>query len=123
MTESPASSQRGRSMPALFNFGLRSSYPVPQLTCRSLMKNLVLETKNLTRRFGSCTAVDSLSLSVERGEVFALLGSNGAGKTTTIKMLTTLLPASSGQPSPASPSRLKRSRSAVSSAMSPRRSQ
>lgn len=60
------------------------------------MKNLVLETKNLTRRFGSCIAVDSLSLSVERAEVFALLGSNGAGKTTTIKMLTTLLPPSSG---------------------------
>jgi ABC-2 type transport system ATP-binding protein len=60
------------------------------------MSNLVLETKNLTRRFGSCIAVDTLNLSVNGGEIFALLGSNGAGKTTTIKMLTTLLPPSSG---------------------------
>jgi len=60
------------------------------------MSNLVLEIKNLTRRFGKFTAVDSLTLSVKAGEVFGLLGSNGAGKTTTIKMLTTLLPPSSG---------------------------
>ena len=58
--------------------------------------NLVLEIKGLTRRFGAFTAVDSLTLSVNAGEVFGLLGSNGAGKTTTIKMLTTLLPPSSG---------------------------
>jgi ABC-2 type transport system ATP-binding protein len=56
----------------------------------------VLETKALTRRFGIFTAVDSLSLLVNAGEVFGLLGSNGAGKTTTIKMLTTLLTPSSG---------------------------
>lgn len=56
----------------------------------------VLETERLTRRFGALTAVDSLSISVAQGEVFGLLGPNGAGKTTTIKMLTTLLPATSG---------------------------
>lgn len=56
----------------------------------------MLETKNLTRRFGSCIAVDTLNISVNGGEIFALVGSNGAGKTTTIKMLTTLLPPSSG---------------------------
>ncbi len=60
------------------------------------MSEIVLEIKALTRRFGSFTAVDALSLSVNSGEVFGLLGSNGAGKTTTIKMLTTLLPPSSG---------------------------
>jgi ABC-2 type transport system ATP-binding protein len=60
------------------------------------MSNIVLEIKNLTRRFGAFTAVDSLTLSVNTGEVFGLLGSNGAGKTTTIKMLTTLLPPTSG---------------------------
>jgi ABC-2 type transport system ATP-binding protein len=59
--------------------------------------DLVLEIFDLTRRFGPFTAVDSLSLSVQAGEVFGLLGSNGAGKTTTIKMLTTLLPPSSGE--------------------------
>ncbi len=56
----------------------------------------ILETKSLTRRFKTLTAVDSLDLSIAPGEVFGLLGPNGAGKTTTIKMLTTLLPPTSG---------------------------
>jgi ABC-2 type transport system ATP-binding protein len=56
----------------------------------------ILETQSLTRRFGGLAAVDGLTLSVERGEVFGLLGPNGAGKTTLIKMLTTLLPPTSG---------------------------
>jgi ABC-2 type transport system ATP-binding protein len=56
----------------------------------------ILETQALTRRFGALTAVDSLSISVEAGEIFGLLGPNGAGKTTSIKMLTTLLPPTSG---------------------------
>jgi len=56
----------------------------------------ILATSLLTRCFGSLTAVDSLSLSVERGEVFGLLGRNGAGKTTLLKMLTTLLRPTSG---------------------------
>jgi ABC-2 type transport system ATP-binding protein len=60
------------------------------------MNNVVLEINALTRRFGALTAVDALTLSVNAGEIFGLLGSNGAGKTTTIKMLTTLLPPSSG---------------------------
>jgi len=57
----------------------------------------IIETKKLTRKFGSFTAVDSLDMAVESGEAFALLGPNGAGKTTIIKMLTTLLPATSGE--------------------------
>ncbi|HUL70639.1 MAG TPA: ATP-binding cassette domain-containing protein [Gemmatimonadales bacterium] len=57
---------------------------------------VVLETQGLTRQFDGRTAVDALTLTVQRGEVFALLGPNGAGKTTTIKMLTTLLPPTSG---------------------------
>jgi ABC-2 type transport system ATP-binding protein len=56
----------------------------------------ILETKALSRRFNGHTAVDSLTISIEAGEVFGLLGPNGAGKTTTIKMLTTLLPPTSG---------------------------
>ena len=43
------------------------------------MSEIVLEIKGLTRRFGSFTAVDALTLSVKAGEVFGLLGSNGAG--------------------------------------------
>jgi ABC-2 type transport system ATP-binding protein len=57
----------------------------------------ILETHALTRRFGAKVAVDALTISVESGEAFALLGPNGAGKTTTIKMLTTLLPPTSGR--------------------------
>jgi ABC-2 type transport system ATP-binding protein len=56
----------------------------------------ILETESLTRRFGAQIAVDALNLSVEESEVFGLLGPNGAGKSTTLKMLTTLLPPSSG---------------------------
>ena len=56
----------------------------------------ILETHELTRRFGGFTAVDALTLAVEPGEAFGLLGPNGAGKTTAIRMLTTLLPPTSG---------------------------
>jgi len=56
----------------------------------------VIEVKNVTKKFKDFTAVDNISLKVEKGEVFAFLGPNGAGKTTTIKMLTTLLSPTSG---------------------------
>jgi ABC-2 type transport system ATP-binding protein len=56
----------------------------------------VIETTNLTRRYGKHTAVEGLNLAVLDGEVFGLLGPNGAGKTTTIKILTTLLPPTAG---------------------------
>jgi ABC-2 type transport system ATP-binding protein len=57
----------------------------------------ILETRELTRTFGATVAVDRLSLRVESGEIFGLLGPNGAGKTTTLKILTTLLPPTSGE--------------------------
>lgn len=60
------------------------------------MSNPIIGINALSRHFGKLIAVDSISIIVNVGEVFGLLGSNGAGKTTTIKMLTTLLPASSG---------------------------
>jgi ABC-2 type transport system ATP-binding protein len=63
---------------------------------RAAVNPPVLETLSLTRRFGEHTAVDSLTISVKRDEVFGLLGPNGAGKTTMLKMLTTLLPPTSG---------------------------
>ena len=47
-----------------------------------------IETEELTRRFGEVTALDGLSLSVESGALFGLLGPNGSGKTTTIELLT-----------------------------------
>jgi ABC-2 type transport system ATP-binding protein len=55
-----------------------------------------VEVENLTKRFGDFVAVDALNFSVEHGEIFGLLGPNGAGKSTLIRMLTTLVPPSSG---------------------------
>ncbi|HTX22179.1 MAG TPA: ATP-binding cassette domain-containing protein [Candidatus Aquilonibacter sp.] len=55
-----------------------------------------IEVENLSKRFGDFTAVDALNFSVEHGEVFGLLGPNGAGKSTLIRMLTTLVPPTSG---------------------------
>jgi ABC-2 type transport system ATP-binding protein len=57
----------------------------------------VIEVRNLTKRFGSYTAVDAISFDVREGEVFAFLGPNGAGKSTTINMLCTLARPSSGR--------------------------
>jgi ribosome-dependent ATPase len=59
-------------------------------------KQVAIEAKDLTRRFGTFTAVDHVTLSIEKGEIFGFLGSNGCGKSTTMKMLTGLLPPSEG---------------------------
>lgn len=58
--------------------------------------DFAIETSGLTRRFGSFVAVESVSLKIPKGHLYGFLGLNGAGKTTTIRMLTTLLPPSSG---------------------------
>ena len=52
--------------------------------------------KELTKKYGSVVAVNNLNLTIEQGELFALLGVNGAGKTTTIKMLSCLIKPTSG---------------------------
>jgi ABC-2 type transport system ATP-binding protein len=57
----------------------------------------VIETHDLTRRFGEVLAVDRLTLTVHPGEIFGFLGPNGAGKTTTIRMLAALIEPTSGQ--------------------------
>jgi ABC-2 type transport system ATP-binding protein len=56
----------------------------------------VIETHDLTKRFGSKVVVDRLNLAVPQGAIFALLGDNGAGKTTTMRILAGLLPADGG---------------------------
>ncbi len=56
-----------------------------------------ISVENLTVKFGEFTAVNSISFSVPKGQIFAFLGPNGAGKTTTIKVLTTLLRKTGGQ--------------------------
>jgi len=61
------------------------------------MSRVVVETKNLTRKFGSFTAVDNISMQIEEGSVYGFLGPNGSGKSTTIRMLCGLLAPTSGE--------------------------
>ena len=51
----------------------------------------IIETINLTKKYGELTALDNLNLTIEAGSCFGFIGPNGAGKTTTIKILATLL--------------------------------
>jgi ABC-2 type transport system ATP-binding protein len=60
-------------------------------------QTVMVETKDLTRRFGALTAVDKLSIRIERGEIFGLVGPDGAGKTTTLRLLCGLLDYTEGQ--------------------------
>ncbi|MGD0805684.1 MAG: ABC transporter ATP-binding protein [Candidatus Bathyarchaeia archaeon] len=57
----------------------------------------MIDTENLTKKFGDLTAVDNLTLHVNDGEVFGFLGPNGAGKTTTVRMLCCLISKTSGE--------------------------
>ena len=60
------------------------------------MSDIVVEARDLTKRYGAATAVDDISFTVQRGEIFGLLGPNGAGKTTTILMMLGLTDITSG---------------------------
>jgi len=57
----------------------------------------IIEVKNLVKKFNDLTAVDNISFSVQKGEIFGFLGPNGAGKSTTISILATLLKSDSGK--------------------------
>ena len=61
------------------------------------MRDSVIVTKNLTRKFGDFAAVDKISFNVKKGEIFGFLGANGAGKTTAIRMLIGVLKPTSGE--------------------------
>lgn len=61
------------------------------------MKDLILETKNLSKRYGEQMAVNNVSLQIERNSIYGLLGPNGAGKSTTLKMLVGLLRPTDGR--------------------------
>lgn len=62
-----------------------------------VLANKVIVTKDLTKRFGSFTAVDNISFEVSKGEIFGFLGANGAGKTTAMRMLCGLSKPTSGK--------------------------
>jgi ABC-type multidrug transport system ATPase subunit len=61
------------------------------------MPDTIVELKNLTKKYGSLTAVDDLHLTVSRGEIVGFLGPNGAGKSTTLRMMLTLIKPTSGE--------------------------
>jgi len=61
------------------------------------MSEAILRTENLTKKFGGLTAVDGLSLSLERGKLHAIIGPNGAGKTTFFNLVSGILPLTSGK--------------------------
>ena len=61
------------------------------------MTEYIIETKDLTKRFGKDVAVNSVNMKIERGQIYGLLGRNGAGKTTTMCKLLNLSKPSSGE--------------------------
>jgi ABC-2 type transport system ATP-binding protein len=81
-------------------FNLHEDLLHEDLLHEDLAKNApggVVEARGLTKRFGTFTAVDDVSFSIRRGEIFGLLGPNGAGKSTTFKMMCGLLTPTSGE--------------------------
>ncbi len=62
-----------------------------------MMKNVVLEVKNLEKSFGKLKAVNNISFTVEKGDIFGFLGPNGSGKTTTIRLILSLLKPDNGE--------------------------
>lgn len=78
----------------------RRNHSAVQIPPRQLVEGPpAIEATGLTKRFGTFAAVDNVSFRIERGEIFGFLGSNGCGKSTTMRMLTGLLPATSGEAS------------------------
>jgi ABC-2 type transport system ATP-binding protein len=76
----------------------QNTAPVPvQQIAQQKADDDIIAVSDLTRRFGAFVAVNTISFSVRRGEIFGLLGANGAGKSTTFRMLCGLLPASGGR--------------------------
>lgn len=83
-------------LPALRRQGYQAWNARPRPTGQG-PASIAIEARGLSCRFGDFVAVDQVSFRIEKGEVFGFLGSNGCGKSTTMKMLTGLLPSSSGE--------------------------
>ena len=69
----------------------------PSASCDAPASGDAIVVDHITKKYGDFTAVDDVSFNVHQGEIFGLLGPNGAGKSTLIRMMTTLLPATSGR--------------------------
>ena len=69
----------------------------PTAHCEAPASGDAIVVDHITKKYGDFTAVDDVSFSVQQGEIFGLLGPNGAGKSTLIRMMTTLLPITSGR--------------------------
>ena len=69
----------------------------PAAQCEAPVSGDAIVVDHITKKYGEFTAVDDVTFSVHQGEIFGLLGPNGAGKSTLIRMMTTLLPMTSGQ--------------------------
>ena len=88
----------GRPRPWLLIYAqAEEGYRAPGINTAAAPGDVTVEVHELTRRFGDLTAVDHISFSIFKGETFGLIGPNGAGKSTLMKMLTTMLPPTSGR--------------------------
>src|SRR5215471_18430394 len=80
---------------------VQEATPLPSLTsantANTMATEIIIETRELVKRYGKLTAVNHLSLQVPRGAIYGFVGPNGAGKTSTMRILTTLMLPSSGQ--------------------------
>jgi ABC-2 type transport system ATP-binding protein len=74
-----------------------SAFFKPKSSAAHAHAGIAIEVDHITKKFGDFTAVDDVSFQVKEGEVFGLLGPNGAGKSTLIRMMTTLIPITSGK--------------------------
>src|SRR5208337_5685996 len=69
----------------------------PAAHCEAPVSGDAIVVDHITKKYGEFTAVDDVTFNVHQGEIFGLLGPNGAGKSTLIRMMTTLLPITSGR--------------------------
>ena len=76
-----------REMPSTFTSNFNTGMSVPKVNIKENPDEFIVEMRHITKRFPGIVANDDVSISVKKGEIFALLGENGAGKSTLMSML------------------------------------